>query len=146
MEIQRFPVIIAGELRNWGKSTIVTGAKGFVFLGGAVGIEMDTGAIPEGIGEQTRMAMEHVREALEECGSSLENIVFFRRYVKGQFPNGILNDSGYLESMNVLQEFWKENCPQFLAGRNPSASSLIGVTALAFPELKIEIEVVAAIP
>ena len=66
--------------------------------------------------------------------------------MKGQFPNGIRNDPEYQESMNAFQEFWQENYPESMRGNTPPASSLIGVTALAYPELKIEIEVFTAIP
>ena len=146
MKIQRAPMIIAGERRGWGKGTVVTGAKGYVFLGGAVGFDMETGTVPESIGEQTKKTMENIKEALEEYGSSLKNILFMRRYIKGQFPNGICNDPAYQESMDALQDFWRENCPEFLAENTPPASALIGVTALAYPQLKIEIEIITAIP
>ena len=89
--------------------------------------------------------MENIKARLEEYGSSLKNILFWRRYIKGEFPNGILNDPRYQEMDKALQEFWQENCPELLKGTNPPASTLLGVTALAQPECLIEIEVVAAI-
>jgi len=146
MEIRRSPAIVAGEPARWGKSTVVTGAKGYVLLGGAIGMDMATAQIPQTMREQTKKAMENIKEALEECGASLNNILFMRRYMKGQFPNGMRNTPEYQESISALEEFWGENCPEFRIGNTPPASTLIGVTALALPELKIEIEVIAAIP
>jgi len=145
METQRSPVVVAGQHGGYAKCNSVTGAKGFVILSGSVGIDVNTGKIPEGGGEQARLAMENIKARLEEYGSSLKNILFWRRYIKGEFPNGILSDPRYLEMDKALQEFWKENCPEFLKANNPPASSLLGVTALAQPGFLIEIEVIAAI-
>ena len=69
METRRSPAIVAGEPARWGKSTVVTGAKGYVLLGGAIGIDMDTAQIPQTMREQTKKAMENIKEALEECGA-----------------------------------------------------------------------------
>jgi len=145
MEIQRSPVVVAGQHGGYAKGNSVTGAKGFVILSGSVGIDVNTGKIPGGGGEQAKLAMENIKARLEEYGSSLKNILFWRRYIKGEFPNGILNDPRYQEMDKALQEFWKENCPEFLKANNPPASTLLGVTALAQPGFLIEIEVVAAI-
>lgn len=145
MQIQRSPVVIAGQLGGYAKGSSVTGARGFVILSGSLGIDVKTGKIPEGRGAQAKLAMENIKARLEEYGSSLKNILFWRRYIKGEFPNGILNDPRYQEMDKALQEFWQENCPEFLKGNNPPASTLLGVTALAQPECLIEIEVIAAI-
>jgi len=145
MEIQRSPVVIAGQHGGYAKGNSVTEAKGLVILSGSTGVDVNTGKIPAGGGEQAKLAMENIKTRLEEYGSSLKNILFWRRYIKGEFPNGILSDPRYLEMDKALQEFWKENCPEFLKENNPPASTLLGVTALAQPGYLIEIEVVAAI-
>jgi enamine deaminase RidA (YjgF/YER057c/UK114 family) len=145
MLIQRKPAVVAGQRRTYAKGTAVTEAKGFVFLSGAIGMDTNTGKIPEGMREQTRLVMENIKARLEEYGSSLKNILIVRRYVKGEFPNGIRNDTAYQESYKETEEFWKENCPEFLGENNPPAYTLVGVTSLGLPELLIEIEVVAAI-
>ncbi len=145
MEIQRLPLFLAGKQAEWAKGNKVIGAKGFVWLSGSTGLDPNTGKIPEGGGEQARLAMENIKEALADFGASIKNIVFWRRYIKGEFPNGILNDPGYREIDRALQEFWRENCPEFLKTNIPPASTLVGVSALALPELLLEIEVIAAI-
>ena len=114
-------------------------------LSGAVGQDPVTGEIPGGMGDQAKLAMESIKARLEEYGASLENIMFVRRYIKGNFPNGIINDPAFQESDRAVQQFWKENCPEFLRENNPPASTLLGVTSLAMPEMLIEIEVVVAI-
>ena len=145
MQIQRSPVMVAGQHHGYAKGNSVTGAKGFVILSGSLGIDVNTGKIPATGGEQARLAMENIKARLEEYGSSLKNILFWRRYVKGEFPDGILNDPRYHEMDKAMQAFWRENCPEFLKEDNPPASTLVGVTALARPECLIEIEVIAAI-
>ena len=62
MEIQRTPAMVAGKAQGYAKGTAVTGARGFAFLSGAVGIDPDTGIVPERMGEQAKIAMEHSME------------------------------------------------------------------------------------
>ena len=145
MEIKRSPVIIAGQSGRYAKGSAVTGARGFILLSGSVGIDTKTGKVPPEMGEQARLALENIKARLEEYGSSLKNILFVRTYVKGDFPSGIVNDPGYQEATAAIQEFWKKNCPELQRDQNPPASTLLGVTSLAQPELLIEIEVEAAI-
>ena len=146
MEIQRAPAMVAGKAQGYAKGTAVIGARGFAFLSGAVGIDPDTGIVPEKMGEQAKIAMECIKSRLEEYGSSLQNILHIWFYNKGQFPNGIAADPGWREAANAIEAFWEENCPEFLRGNNPPANTVVGVTSLAQPQFKIEIEVVAAIP
>ncbi len=145
MEIIRTPVIIADQPAVYAKGSAVKGAKGYVFLSGAVGEDIKTGRIPEGAGEQAKLAMENIKERLEEYGSSLSNILLVRKYVKGEFPNGIVTDPMYQEISEATENFWAEHCPEFLRGNKPPASTLLGISALARHEYLLEIEVVAAI-
>ena len=145
MKHQRLPVIISGQPRGYAKCRAVTGADGFVFLSGAVGRDCETGYIPERLADQTKIAMESIKQRLEEYGLSLANIVLKRRYFKGTFPDGMGSDPEILESNVVLEKFWGDNCPEFLRENNPPATTIFGVTALEWPELLTEIEVIAAI-
>ena len=145
MEINRTPTVIAGQPMAWAKGTSAIGARGFVFLSGCTGTDHTTGKTPEGAGEQARIAMETIKAELAQFGSSLKNIMHIWEYVKGEFPNGVVNDPKWAEITKAMQEFWKENCPEFLSDNNPPASTLLGVTSLARPEYHLEIMVVAAI-
>lgn len=145
MEIKRSPVVIAGQPAAYAKGSAVTGANGFVLLSGSVGVDVNTGKTPEGAREQSKLAMENIKVRLEEYGSSLKNILLVRKYIKGEFPNGIINDPIYKEIGAAFEEFWREHCPEFLKENNPPASTLLGVSGLAAPEYLLEIEVVAAI-
>jgi enamine deaminase RidA (YjgF/YER057c/UK114 family) len=145
MEIRRSPVIIAGSPAVYAKGSAVTGAKGTVFLSGSVGVDVNTGKVPEGAGEQARLAMENIKARLEEYGSSLSNILLVRKYIKGDFPNGIVAEPIYQEISGAVEKFWAEHCPEFLKENNPPASTLLGISALAQSDYLLEIEVVAAI-
>ena len=145
MEIQRSQSIVVGKPRGYATGTRATEAKGFVWLSGVVGFDPNTGEIPEGIGGQAKLVMENIKSRLEEYGTSLKNIVHLRQYFKGEFPNGVFNDPKYPECAAIIEEFWKENCPEFLKENNPPALTIIGVTALARPQLLLEVDVVAAV-
>jgi enamine deaminase RidA (YjgF/YER057c/UK114 family) len=145
MEIKRSPVVVAGQPAVYAKGSVVKGANGFVLLSGSVGIDVNTGEIPSGAGEQARLAMENIKSRLEEYGSSLKHILMIRKYIKGDFANGVVNDPRYQEINAVIEKFWSDNCPEFLKENNPPASTLLGITALARPEFHLEIEVVAAL-
>ena len=145
MEIKRSPVIIAGNPAVYAKGSAVTGAKGQIFLSGSVGVDVNTGKVPDGAGEQARLALENIKERLEEYGSSLSNILLVRKYIKGEFPNGIVADPLYREISEAIESFWADHCPEFLKENNPPASTLLGISALAQSEYLLEIEVVAAI-
>ena len=145
MEIRRLPVIIAGNPAVYAKGSAVTGAKGQIFLSGSVAVDVNTGEVPEGAGEQARLALENIKARLEEYGSSLSNILLVRKYIKGEFPNGIVADPLYREISEAIESFWADHCPEFLKENNPPASTLLGISALAQSDYLLEIEVVAAI-
>ncbi|HEY1830553.1 MAG TPA: Rid family detoxifying hydrolase [Acidimicrobiales bacterium] len=50
-------------------------ANGFVFCSGTVGIDPQTGALAEGVAEQTEQALWNLAAILEAAGSSLEQLV-----------------------------------------------------------------------
>jgi enamine deaminase RidA (YjgF/YER057c/UK114 family) len=146
MEIQRSPVVIAGQNKYYAKGTAVIGGRGTVYLSGAVGIDPGMGQVPEAIGEQARLALEAIKARLEEYGSELKYILHIWYYVKGEFPGSIATDPGWQEISQAIQQFWRKNYPDFVKEKNPPANTLLGVTSLARPEFGLEIQVVAAIP
>jgi 2-iminobutanoate/2-iminopropanoate deaminase len=50
-------------------------ANGFVFCSGTVGIDPETGLLPEGVAEQTEQALLNLAAILEAAGSSLAHLV-----------------------------------------------------------------------
>jgi len=141
-----------GGLMPWGKGTVVTGAKGFVFLSGNTATPDDYEPFATGGGAavgdaaaQWRNILANIKSDLEELGTSLEHLIKLTFFVKGPFPSG-----GVLSSPNfrqdVLDEFFARHCPKHCSTNNPPPSEVIGVAALAHPDLVIEIVAVAAVP
>jgi enamine deaminase RidA (YjgF/YER057c/UK114 family) len=146
MEINRPPALWGSNPLPYAKGMAVTGAKGFVFLTGCVGEDTSTDTFPPGLGAQTTLALEDIKQKLEEFGTSLKYICHMMWHVAGEFPKGLLNDPRNQERRMAEQEFWKKYCPEFVMGKNPPASTLVIVPALVMPEMLVEITVIAAIP
>lgn len=139
------------RLMPWGKGTVVSGAKGFVFLSGNTATtddydpsHTDGGALGDAAA-QWRSVLANVKADLEELGTSLDHLIRLTFFVRGPFPSG-----GVLASPNfrldVLDEFFAHHCPKHCSYNNPPPSEVIGVAALAQPDIVIEIVAVAALP
>jgi enamine deaminase RidA (YjgF/YER057c/UK114 family) len=139
-----------GRLMPWGKGTVVTGANGFVFLSGNTATAEDYDPKRSGGGggdpaAQWRHVLANIKADLEELGSSLEHLVKLTFYVRGPFPDGgVLSSPNF--RLDVLDEFFAEHCPRLHSTNNPPPSEVIGVAALAQPDIVIEIVAIAALP
>src|SRR5438445_7958777 len=139
------------RLMPWGKATIVTGAKGYVFLPGNTATAEDYDPLKQrggAVGDpaaQWRAILANIKSDLEDVGSALEHLVKLTFYVKGPFPNGgVLSSPNF--RLDVLDEFFEEHCPKHCSYNNPPPSEVIGISALAHPDLVIEIVAIAALP
>jgi enamine deaminase RidA (YjgF/YER057c/UK114 family) len=94
---------------------------------------------------QRRSGAQFSRSDLEELGSALEYLIRLTFFIKGPFPNGgVLSSPNF--RLDVLDEFFAEHCPKHCSDNNPPPSEVIGVAALAHPDLVVEIVAVAALP
>lgn len=141
----------SGRLMPWAKGTVVTGAKGFVFLCGNTATTEDYDPFKNGgraIGDaaaQWRYVLASIKSDLEELGTSLDHLIRLTFFVKGPFPDGgVLSSPNF--RLDVLDEYFAQHCPKHCSYNNPPPSEIIGVAALAQPDLVIEIVAVAAIP
>jgi enamine deaminase RidA (YjgF/YER057c/UK114 family) len=107
----------------------LTGAQELLVCSGQTAIGAD-GSAPTtaDMGEQVRIALDNVVRVLEAAGMTPANIVKTTLFTTD--VDELIAVIG-TESQRIL-------------GSHLPASTLIGVTRLAFPELKIEIEVLAA--
>ncbi len=151
MELVTHKKFKSGRLMPWGKGTVVTGAKGFVYLCGNTATADDYDASKkEGgfVGDaaaQWRAVLTNIKSDLEELGSALEYLIKITIFVKGPFPNGgVLSSPNY--RLDVMDEFFAEHCPKHCSYNNPPPSEVIGVAALAQPDIVVEIVAVAALP
>lgn len=134
--VKRFPVMHGDQKMPWAKGTV---ANGFVFLSGADGRDLKNDTIPASMRDQATLCLNKIKAFLGELGSSMEHIVRVNIYVTDL-------DEYFREQVRdgIIHEFYRKNCPSLLDV--PPSQTLIQVAALARREMKIEIEVIAALP
>lgn len=93
---------------------------------GMLGMRKD-GAIPEAIEEQVAAAFDNVEAVLRAAGMEMGDLVKMTTYI---------TDARYRDA------FRTERAKR--VGTEPPASTRVVITALSMPEMKIEIEVIAA--
>ena len=98
-----------------------------IYTAGQVGADPETGELAgPGIREQTKQAMENIRVLVEAAGSSMDRIIKCLVFI---------TDMKDFKEMNEVYVRYFDS--------DPPARSCIGVTALARPELIVEIEAIA---
>lgn len=109
---------------------VTTDAPKLVFISGQIGIDPQ-GNIQEGLSAQTIQVFENLKTALASVGATFDDVVKVTYLI-----------------VNLKAEdrvLVREIRAQYLNAEHPPASTLIGVQALALPELLIEIEAIAAL-
>lgn len=96
-----------------------------LFISGQVGIRPD-GSLAEGIGEQTRVAIQNLGAVLAEAGMDTSNITKITIYLTDESQVG-----GFMEAGAGLLPV------------PPPATTLVYVKALAAPPMLVEIEAIA---
>ncbi len=107
-----------------------------VFLSGCVGQDLAQGRpVPERIEDQVVQALENARAAMENAGSSMDNIV------KTFFLVRDLSD--YPTVRRTETEYYEAHAPYLL--EHSPAATLIVVASLARPEFQVEYEAVGVV-
>lgn len=109
--------------------THVVRAKGdrTVYISGQVGVAPD-GTTLEGLEAQAKQAFANLAGCLKAAGAKPRDVAKITIYIVGYTPE---KRAPLLEARTAL---WP---------KDPPASTLIGVQALAWPELQIEVEAIA---
>ncbi len=129
-----YPLYYGGKKQKFARSVVV---GDFVFLSGSSGRTLETGDVSSmNIEEQMIVALDEIRAALEEVGSSVENIVKTTIYLK--------NVEDYEVMRQTEQTYYKKYAPKLLG--EPPASTFIQPKSLALPQMLVEIDAVAVIP
>ena len=92
-------------------------------------IESEFDDIPEGVSEQTRMALENVKKGLEAGGGTFSDIVQVTRF---------LTD---IDQQDELNEVWWE----YFGDHRPGTATIEVSRLAAHPKLKIELSAIAAV-
>lgn len=101
------------------------------FVSGQVAWRRDGGPVPGDLAEQAKIVIENLAEALRELGAGPHDIVQMRAYATDLRP----------ETQAIVMALLLP----FLDGAQPSITG-VGVSALATPELQLEIEMVVRVP
>ncbi|HVZ07990.1 RidA family protein [Rhodopila sp.] len=124
-EIQR--LMVDGQLPPVSHYCHVVRAGNLVWVSGSVGARPD-GTVPADAGEQMEVALANIDACLRAAGAGPEHVVKVNVYLTD------INDRA------------KVNPPrQRYFGEHRPASTLVGVTALVLPALKVEVEVTAVV-
>jgi len=126
-----FGLRYAGKRQRFARSVI---AGDFVFLSGSSGRIMETGEVSsDEVRVQTRVALDKIKTALEEAGSSLENIVKVVVYFKNMKDYEVVRETEF--------EYYKEYAPA-LAHDSP-ASTVCQVVSLSKENMLVEFDIIA---
>jgi 2-iminobutanoate/2-iminopropanoate deaminase len=134
MKKKTYPLVYAGKKQQFARSVVV---GDLVFLSGMSGRTMETGDVSsDNIAEQMKVALDKVRGALTEAGTSMDNIVKTVIYLK------------HVEDYNIMRrterEYWQKFAPGLI--EEPPASTFMQPYSLARPNMLVEIDVIAMIP
>ena len=133
MKKKTYPLYYGGKKQQFARSVVV---GDIIFLSGSSGRTMETGDVSsDNIKDQMFVAWNKIKAALEEAGSSLENIVKTNIYLKNRDDYDIMRQTE--------REYWSKYAPALL--EEPPASTFMQPVSLARPNMLVEIEVIAVI-
>ncbi len=121
-------LMVPGQLEPVSHYCHVVRAGNLVWVSGAVGVKPD-GSIPDNVAEQAEVALANIDACLKAAGAAAEHVVKVNVYLTDIADRGLINPP--------RQRYFREHRP---------ASTLVGVSALVLPALKVEIEAQAVIP
>jgi len=133
MKKKTYPLYYGGEKQKFSRSVVV---GDLVFLSGMSGRTVETGEVnSDDVKAQMLVALEKVRAALEEAGSSLDHIVKTHIYLKR------LED--YEIMRTTEKEYYEKHAPGL--AEEPPASTFMQPASLSKPSMLVEIDVVACL-
>ncbi len=126
MPIQR--LMVPNQLPPVSHYCHVVRAGNLIWVSGAVGVRAD-GSIPDSVAEQAELALASIDACLNAAGASAEHVVKVNVYLTDIADRAAINPA--------RQRYFGDHRP---------ASTLVGVSALVLPALKVEIEAQAVVP
>ena len=128
-----YPQIYGGKKMHFARSVVV---GDLVFLSGSSGRTLETGEVSsDNVKEQMIVALDKIRSALEEAGSSMDNIVKTVIYLK--------HVEDYWTMRNTEMEYYRKYAPRLV--EEPPASTFMQPASLFSPSMLVEIDAIAVI-
>lgn len=133
MSKKTYPLYYSGQKQRFARSVV---SGGFVFLSGSSGRTLETGEVSSNdVSEQTKVALDKIRGALEEAGSDLGLIVKLTIYLR--------NMEHYQAVRDAELRYYQAHCS--ILAENPPASTVVQVVSLSKPNMLVEFDVIAAL-
>jgi 2-iminobutanoate/2-iminopropanoate deaminase len=133
MKKKTYPLVYGGQKQKFARSVVV---GDLVFLSGMSGRTMETGDVSsDDVREQLLVALDKVRAALDEAGSSMDHIVKTTIYLKDVKNYQLMRDTEW--------EYWQKYAPGLI--EEPPASTFVMPASLARPSMLVEIDVIACL-
>ena len=123
-------VIETGAIKGGAFSQCLIGGN-LIFVSGQVGVDPETGSVPETIEEQTTIALKNIKDILEKAGAAVSNIVKMTVFMT--------DISEYQAMTDAYLQFFVDNGSE---ERTPTRTT-VQVSALGRENLKIEIDCIA---
>ena len=131
MKKKTYRLVYGGKKQRFARSVVV---GDLVFLSGSSGRTMETGEVSsDNVKEQMIVALDKIKGALEEAGSSMDNIVKTVIYLKRLEDYQIMRDTE--------REYYEKHAPSLI--EDPPASTFMQPASLSKPNMLIEIDVIA---
>lgn len=132
-EVKKYPVYYAGEKQRYSRSAVV---GNLVFCSGMDGTTLETGQVSSNdIAAQTVVALDKVKDTLDEAGGAMDNIVRTVVFLRD------MQDYGRMREAEL--NYYQKNAP-FLVDEQP-ASRIIQAPSFVRPEALVEIDVIGVI-
>lgn len=128
--MQRHIVRPDGLAPTSGYSHVAEFSGRLVAVSGQVAWDADGNVVSDDIAAQARQVFTNLRTALASVGADLQNVVKLTVF---------LTDIADVAAVRAVRN-------EFVDPASPPASTLVAVTALVHPALKIEIEALAVVP
>jgi enamine deaminase RidA (YjgF/YER057c/UK114 family) len=142
-EVRKYPLYYGkrgfprhiGEIKKYYANTVVVGS--LIFISGQTPTDQFTGRIEtDTFEDQMKITLDNLRAAVEETGSSLNNLV--KTYV-------LMPNLEYYSIMRRLElEYYQKYAPKLV--EEPPVSTLIQPLNLASPKMMIEIDAIGFLP
>jgi 2-iminobutanoate/2-iminopropanoate deaminase len=133
MAKKTYPLFYAGKKQRFARSVV---SGGFVFVSGSSGRTIETGEVSSNeVAEQTTVALDKIKLALEEAGSGLEEIVKITIYLRNMTDYQAMRDAEFA--------YYQKHSPSL--AEEPPASTVVQVVSLSKPNMLVEFDAIAAL-
>lgn len=122
------PPSVPRPIRGYYSNCVRVRAGSMLFISGQIGTDVNGNVVSKDVALQADQALRNIELLLKANGATMADIVKVTVYV---------TDIGYLDEIAPVRlKYFPENGP---------ASAIVEVSGLALPDLKVEIEAIAAV-